>query len=387
MPPPPPLHHNSEYISQSRPARPTEAMAQSSSVPQRVRNDESWVEIASQPSSSSVSSINDEIVTTGLRVQHHPNIRRRRRAQQGALSYLGLEAHQTSASSQEEYEESESEEDQVLTSSNEHILPPTSRRGFEPTSASDTDDDENGTALGRRTGAGPFTPQPNAFSHPPSAAGQRPAVPGSYFPPHTNPNARHSYPPRVARHHSGYNHHVDHDAALRASLNTLLSIGAAAARGLPKRNQSSNTMASNEPIGLRFVPESELLGPPMPLAANTSRPLTPSTRARSSPSISSPELCGLEKARKSRSVKKKRMQALEEDSLLSPTLLTWAGVVVLFSVVGFGAGYVIGREVGRGEVVGFNGGGGECGRDVVRGTGGLRRFKWGIGGTARGVVA
>ncbi|PBP19923.1 hypothetical protein BUE80_DR009247 [Diplocarpon rosae] len=398
--PSPPLHlpqnnplsrHNSECISQSRPARPTEGMAQSSSVPQRVRNDESWVEVASQPSSSSVSSINDEIVTTGLRVQHHPNTRRRRRAQQGAPSYLNLEARQTSTSSQEEYEESESEEDPVLTSSNEHIHPPTSHRRFERTSASDTDDDENGTALGRRTGGGLFTPQPNAFSHPPSAAGQRPGVSGSYFPPHANTthrdaSARHSYPPRALRQHSGYNHHVDHDAALRASLNTLLSIGAAAARGLPKRNQSNNTTASNEPVGLRFVPESELLGPPMPRSANTSRPLTPSTRARSSPSIASQEAYAMEKGRKSRSGKKRRIQALEEESLLPPTLLTWAGVVVLVSVVGFGAGYVIGREVGRGEVVGLNGGGGDCGRDVVRGTGGFRRFKWGIGGATRGAV-
>lgn len=83
--------------------------------------------------------------------------------------------------------------------------------------------------------------------------------------------------------------------------------------------------------------------------------------------------------------------------MISPTLLTWvmsAGVVVLVSVVGFGAGYVIGREVGRGEVMtGLNGssmagGGGGCGREVARGsTGSLKRFKWGIGGAARGVVA
>jgi hypothetical protein len=34
--------------------------------------------------------------------------------------------------------------------------------------------------------------------------------------------------------------------------------------------------------------------------------------------------------------------------------MTWvvsAGVVVLFSVVGFGAGFVVGREVGRGEIL------------------------------------
>ncbi|KAL2070963.1 hypothetical protein VTL71DRAFT_13989 [Oculimacula yallundae] len=389
---------NSEHISSDRSARITD-MAQSSGVT-RVRNDESWVEIASQPSSSSLSSIGDEIVTTGLRVQHDPNTRRRRRVP-GQPSYISLNTRQASTSSQEEYEESESESDRAMTSSNEHTLPTTSHRQFQAGSGSDSDDDdENATALGRRTDAGQaFTPQPNAFSHPPT---QRPGAPGSYFPPHAN--TRQSYPPRASRQNSGYNNTLDHDAALRASLNTLLSIGAAAARGLPKRNQPTNNMTSNEPMGLRFVPESELLGPPT-AAANTSRPLSPSTRARSSPSVSSQEAIekGKRKAaaakptgEKSRALKKKRMQASEEESMLSPTLLTWvmsAGVVVLVSVVGFGAGYVIGREVGRGEAMtGLNGssmagGGGNCRREVARSTGSLRRFKWGIGGAARGVVA
>ncbi|KAI9052758.1 hypothetical protein LZ554_003031 [Drepanopeziza brunnea f. sp. 'monogermtubi'] len=385
-------------------------MVQPLGVPARLRNDESWIDITSQPSSSSVSSANDEIVTTGLRVQQDPNVRRRRRAHPGAPSYTRLEARQTSTSSQEEYEESESEEDGVMTSSNEHILPTNSHREFEARLELDSDsdsnsdsNDENTTALGHRTVAGPFTPQPNAFSHPPSAAGQRPTVPGSYFPPYSN--ARQTYPSRPSRQHSFVNTPVDHDAALRASLNTLLSIGAAAARGLPKRNQGGSPMMSHEPMGLRFVPESELLGPPLPgAAANTSRPLTPSTRARSSPSISSQEAIekGKRKAaaakpsgEKSRALKKKKTQALEEERLISPTMLTWvvsAGVLVLVSVVGFGAGYVIGREVGRGEIMnGLNGGdltggGGNCGREAVRSTGGLRRFKWSIGGAAKGVV-
>lgn len=76
---------------------------------------------------------------------------------------------------------------------------------------------------------------------------------------------------------------------------------------------------------------------------------------------------------------------------MSPTSLFWAmsaGVVVLV----FGAGFVIGREVGRGEAMaGLNGStlvdGGSCGREVARSsTGTLRRFKWGIG-TGSGIVA
>lgn len=78
--------------------------------------------------------------------------------------------------------------------------------------------------------------------------------------------------------------------------------------------------------------------------------------------------------------------------------MTWvvsAGVIVLVSVVGFGAGYVYGREVGREEMLaGFQGSsfseGGNCGKEIVRSgaghAGSLRRFKWGIGG-GRSIVA
>jgi hypothetical protein len=57
--------------------------------------------------------------------------------------------------------------------------------------------------------------------------------------------------------------------------------------------------------------------------------------------------------------------------------------VVLVSVVGFGAGYVIGREVGRQE--GLSAGVGSvssindttsCGREVMRTSTGLRKVRW-----------
>lgn len=79
----------------------------------------------------------------------------------------------------------------------------------------------------------------------------------------------------------------------------------------------------------------------------------------------------------------------EDATLISPTLLTWvfsAGVVVLVSVVGFGAGYVIGREVGRQEILSasFSSGVNEtssCGREAIRSSGsGLRKLRWGAVG-------
>lgn len=287
-----------------------------------------------------------------------------------------------------------------MSSSNENIPPVTrlstvSQPAYDAGSDSD-DDDEEATALGRPTEPA-FTPQPNAFSHPPSSQ-----VPGSYFPRTSHPGAstRSSYNNRPRTQNPSYNQ-ADHDAALRASLTTLLSIGAAAARGLPKREQGSQPPPSNEPMNLRIVPESELMGTTN--APNSSRPLSPSTRARSSPSISSQE--AIEKGKRKASaakptgekarVAKKKKVALVEEALISPTLLTWvmsAGVVVLVSVVGFGAGYVIGREVGRQEALaGLNsssmlGDGGSCSREVARGSGTLRKFRWGSG-VAKSIVA
>jgi len=385
--------------------RSSQSMARSGGAAQRLRNEESWVEIESQPSSSSLSSIGDEIVTTGLRVQQQENANRRRRRSQASNTMRSATVPQrTSTSSQEEYEESESEEADVMTSSNEHV-PPVAR--FPPLSrnvrdvASDSDDDENATALGRVTDEPTFTPQPNAFSHPPTTPSfQRHSTGGSYFPRPSMPSSqqRQSYPNRYSdrTQHSPYNavspaYQADNDAALRASLTTLLSYGVAA-RGLPKRTQSNLTGVGpsnrTEVTGLRLVPESEL-NAPSPII---SQPRTPSTRPRSSPSISSQDAekgkrkATTKPATQPRAAKKKRMTAVET-ALISPTLLTWvfsAGVVVLVTVVGFTAGYAMGREVGRQEALNGLSDGASCGKETVRGMGEMRRFRW--GGRGRGIM-
>jgi hypothetical protein len=366
---------------------------------------ESWVEISSQPSSSSLSSIGDEIVTTGLRVQVDPNMRRRRRTDQGVSTRISTSQRQTSTSSQDEYEESESEEDRVMSSSNENVgnfarVPPIVQDPRNLGSESD-DDDENTTALGRVTDEPAFTPQPNVFSHPPPStqSSQRQPVSGSFFPRHPLPSSqeRQTYVNRSGSRpqHTPYNaispaHQVDHDAALRASLTTLLSC-AAAARGLPKRSQGNlpetSTSARPEFTGLRLVPESELIG----VSSAPPQPISPSTRPRSSPSISDQDATGEKGKRKaavgskpnsqSRANKKKRLAAVEE-AMVSPTLLTWvvsAGVVVLVSVVGFGAGYALGKEVGRQEALNGLSDNTSCGKEAMKQVSGIRRFRWGNG--------
>ncbi|KAI9722704.1 MAG: hypothetical protein M1812_001635 [Candelaria pacifica] len=381
------------------------------------RLEESWVGVSSQPSSSSLSSAaTDEIVTTGLRVRYDPSNRRRRRPRPSAPTHSNIPPRPSSAgSSQEEYEESESESDRIMTSSNEGLVQrhhasnlglsaPQQYSSASEAASDDEDDHENSTTIG--VAVEPvFTPQPNAFSHPPTSASnqQNQSVPQSYFPPPRTagrtPSQRHSFPSQHQRQqHAPFNmispsYQADHDAALRASLSTLLSC-AAAARGLPKDHQTRTRGGPSnriEPSSLRIVPESVAMGRTQ--EDHTRKPRSYSKAAghlsasSSSASLSAPPTQdkGKRKASSSkdrRSTKKTRGATVDE--MVSPTLLTWvvsAGVVVLVSAIGFSAGYTIGREVGRAEVGAVGGGeGAGCGKEAMKG--GLRRLRWGSGSTS-----
>ncbi|KAF4981624.1 hypothetical protein FDECE_17656, partial [Fusarium decemcellulare] len=235
---------------------------------------ESWVEVASQPSSSSLSSIGDEIVTTGLAVGN-PYVRRRR-IQPSARS---LPQQQTAIhdsvsaadmSSQEEYDESESDDDRLLTSSSENIHPSEQEMDLDSDAESEGD---NVTALGRVSDQPVFQPQPNAFSHPTTQRRESaPSIPTAP-PPHPHSGlTRPSFPQRsqTRPHRAGPSFmspsvREENDAALRASLTTLLSC-AHAARGLPKSKEEAEAQRaanagvghSSQPMELRLVPESEL---------------------------------------------------------------------------------------------------------------------------------
>ncbi|KAF7536331.1 hypothetical protein G7054_g4628 [Neopestalotiopsis clavispora] len=396
---------------------------------------ESWVEVSSHPSSSSVSSIGDEIVTTGLRVGQNAYTRRRR-LHPSSYNHLLAQQQQrqlatqaaANTSSQEEYEESETDSDHLLSSSTENItsvpsLNPTPLRSAYPMQTDtsdeeeeDDDDDENATALGSRRPSESFRPQPNAFSHPPSHLQHRHSTSSAIPQHHHRPSFGQRSSTRVERRSQNFmssNYQADNDEALRASLTTLLSC-AAAARGRKqddeKRASERTAQAGGQPVNLRFVPESELMEPaPRPTASgrvlrSDPTPSPPATTRSASPEKVKRSATPTPPNKSPRATKKKKTAAgtstsTFEETLISPTLLTWvvgAGVVVLVSVVGFGAGYVIGREVGRQEtldgLVAANASsvateGGSCGREALRsGTGTLKRFRWGSG-MGRSVVA
>ena len=243
--------------------------------------------------------------------------------------------------------------------------PPSSASEEAPSDVSE-DDDGNSTALGITNNEPVFTPQPNAFSHPPLSTQARTthpsSIPNSYFPAQHPPptrSTRHSYPTQRPRSHTPYSlispsYRIDHDAALRASLSTLLSC-AAAARALPKRDQPVHPTSTSPPPSSRIDPSSLRILPESALPSSSSPPRRPR-----SPSSSSTQEKGKRKASSSKDrrveTRKKRRAGAGEDVGVSPTLMTWvvsAGVVVLFSAISFSAGYAIGREVGRVEAGAF----------------------------------
>ena len=366
---------------------------------------ESWVEISSQPSSSSLSSVGEDVVTSGLRVQQDPRARRRRLLRQNAPTGLSFEHRPSSRgtiSSQEEYEESESESDRVMTSSGEVPNVPrssASRPQASPamqSTASDeksSSDDENRTAINYPLNNDQcFTPQPNAFSHPPGAGQGKTAsqnVPDSYFTTQrrsARSNTRHSLPDRTPSHmpqnilSPSYNTAAHHDEALRASLSTLQSF-AVAARGLQKPDvkQRPSTQPQQprgnrvEPMSFRLVPESAMqqqqhqqqgadaaTSPPQPheptfkptiRRSSTSTSASTSHQAKTEHVVHSSKRRSRPLSRERRAVKKARHSNSNEDlQLVSPTLMTWlvsAGVVVFLSALSFGAGYSVGKEAGR----------------------------------------
>ena len=397
---------------------------------------DSWIDVSSQPSSSSMSSNNDDIITTGLRVQQREPNYYRYRSHRAVISTQAGHSQRESGSSQDEYEESESEEDRVLSSSNEEMnrQPPAnpllSQNRLPSGAVSSSDEDDNLTALGTRINTSRFVPQPNVFSHPPSqnpswtrATEQRRSEPSeisnssrrTVVPRNSQANVR---PNRSVRRpeqhqHSPYSmispsHHADHDAALRASLSTLLSC-AAAARGLPKPEpqQSSASPSREQPSSFRLVPESVAMGgdseDESPPAENVSA--RPSSRKH--PNSSGPSYLAQDspasKKRRSSSPKDRTpghpssyKKGRRTDSLApSPTVMTWvlsAGVVVLFSAISFSAGYMLGKEVGRMEA---GSGMGACDGGLTGGTaseqqavkGGLKKLRWGSSSAGTGILA
>lgn len=344
---------------------------------QRSRSIESWIEISSQPSSSSLASINNERVPRPLippsSVSPAPPPR----------------ATSTTGSSQDEYEESSSESDPILSSSNEDLAQDPSPPPLEDQDDND-DEEDNRTALAPRPHHQVFTPQPNAFSHPPSTTSNSTRHHSdSYFPtPSSAPTSHIRTRPYLQRERDrALTSSQHHDAALRASLTTLLSCAAAVR---PKHSTSpptdkschqdlnprpSLTRPSIHPTSLRLIPSSSL---PQNTTTTSSPRQASNQPKRRSPS---PKSRHPKKARPSSSPSRQVIPRSYDDYIISPYLSSWAisaGMMLMFSAIGFSAGFWWGREVGRCEAASGSdfGGNGSCAAEATAGMG----SGWRLGG-------
>ncbi|MBA7495349.1 hypothetical protein ES702_05931 [subsurface metagenome] len=315
---------------------------------------DSWIDLSSQPSSSSLASQNnqDEIITTGLQIRRDGLRRSRQLRLRNARQPSQPRSNSVAGSSQDEYEESESESDRVMSSSNEDVS----------NNSNAGEEDDSHTALDLpMIERNVFTPQPNAFSHPPqsrSVPASNTELPNSYFSPQPPPASSHRIPsnrvptiqrPTISRPPS----HItpDHDAALRASLTTLLSCANAVRKD---REPIPVVPRSTQPTTLRLVPESQLNA----RSPSRSPKLVPKRRSRES-----------SKERQAKKLRAVSKPATSDEMLLSPTMMTWfisAGVVLVFSAISFSAGYAWGKEVGIAEAqMGLDT---TCGREAIRGS-------------------
>ncbi|KAI5288620.1 hypothetical protein KEM54_005067 [Ascosphaera aggregata] len=473
--------------------------------------EDSWVEVSSRPSTSSMSSSSagDEegIVTMGLRVQQQQRQGRRRRAfkscnRVGDDSTTATEAekagetyqhgyqhggHEDEDDNDNEHETSSSDSDHAMSSSTEDLASSTSRdmfflsRGNSTTSSSasasvissdideydnddddemDEDDSDDNTALGPTnpsyTRVEGFKPRPHAFSHftnskpvsspKPQQQQHRSSRPNStsrfnsqtirISGPRSLPTTRgprlaasivspsttdwqsqcqqqqHHLPPSAAHPYAPRNQD-DYDAALRASLSTLLSCArglsssdvvpqqaaispnvAAAAAVVPAVTAAGAAVAP-APGALRLVPESVAMarraeeydragGRGESKAGTmkdeqvrsshtpTSRQQSPASAKKRSASLSAPRNSSRQSKRRQSppsSSKRRRTSSLigtaridsgttAHHQLLSPSLLTYlvgAGAIIVFSALSFSAGFVLGCRVGRLESCSFTG--------------------------------
>lgn len=226
---------------------------------------------------------------------------------------------------------------------------------------------------------------------------QRPGAP--YHRVQTTPGTSSGYNSGSRGHaYAGYNsfapnHAADHDAALRASLSTLLSC-AAAARGLPKSSQSHTLQGSQSQYqqqGGRVAVDSLTLvregGEPSNSSAKprslsiTSTSTTPPSRSPSSEQLARKDSRRSSKRASAKSSKSRRSRShtqenSEESEIMSLsnisylTLAVSAGAIVIFSAITFTAGYALGKEVGKGEggILGSVGRSAEGGKAALKGT-------------------
>lgn len=358
---------------------------------------DSWIEVASQPSDSytSSSSPEDPVVLSGLHLPPGASaaIKRKRSGRRRNSTSTAIPGGriQIESSSEDEDEDEDDDIDNIdvnaLDSIGSSITDDPSLSSGEEESDDEAEDDEDEEEEGMG-GAG----YPQYAGHPMYGQQQRPL----------NFRTFSREPPQP-----------DHDAALRASLSTLLSC-AAGVRGLSKPKSGTHETAHRPPAPIQtlsLVTDSEreaMMAAPMP-AMNTSMqqhqqhqqqatgmqlpPQHPHNQAYRRSTVHNPppqsphplqqmhnasQITSQRKVKEDHAVKHKKARTRRASkttqstasSTVVPatnipyiTLAVSAGAVILVSAISFSAGYALGKEVGRTEVLEI---GSAAGGDIVK---------------------
>ncbi|KAK6519554.1 hypothetical protein TWF281_003380 [Arthrobotrys megalospora] len=330
---------------------------------------DSWIEVASQPSDSytSSSSPEDPVITSGLQVQRRKNRARRRRNS----TSTAIPAASRAVESSDEYDEDDDDDEDLdgidlnaIESMGSSITDPSLSEGEEGSSSEEDDEEDEGEI------------QPVAGLSSYTSAPQRPQ---------NNFRTFSRDPPQP-----------DHDAALRASLSTLLScaagVGSASKPRPNERMGSIQEHARPAPIQtLSLVTDSEreaMMSAPRPpppqyrrTVHNPPPPQTPLEQKRpASPRRSRDDTQSTKHKSKTRTRRSSKattapnatmagaMTSISASNMTYLTLAVSAGAVIIVSAISFSAGYALGKEVGRSEMLELGSSGGDIVKRAASGT-------------------
>ncbi|KAK6358508.1 hypothetical protein TWF730_007839 [Orbilia blumenaviensis] len=336
--------------------------------PDRV---DSWIEVASQPSDSytSSSSPEDPILASGLQVQRRKNRARRRRNS----TSTAIPAASRAVESSDEYDDDDDDDEDLdgldlnaIESMGSSITDPSLSEGEE--GSSDEEDDEDEGEIQPVAGLSSYVSAP--------------------LRPQNNFRTFSRDPPQP-----------DHDAALRASLSTLLScaagVGSASKPRPNERLGSIQEHARPAPIQtLSLVTDSEREAmmsaprrpPPPPQYRRTvhnppppqsplerKRPVSP-RRPREEVQATSKHKPKTKTRRSSKTTAAPNatmastMASISASNMTYLTLAVSAGAVIIVSAISFSAGYALGKEVGRSEMLELGSSGGDIVKRAASGT-------------------
>lgn len=323
---------------------------------------DSWIEVASQPSDSytSSSSPEDPVIISGLQVQRRKNRSRRRRNS----TSTAIPAASRAVESSDEYGEDGEDDEELdgidlnaIGSMGSSITDPSLSEGEEGSSEEESDEDDEGEI------------QPVAGLSSYVSAPQRPQ---------NNFRTFSRDPPQP-----------DHDAALRASLSTLLSCAAGVgSASKPRPNERMGSIQEHvRPATiptLSLVTDSEreamMSRPPPPpppyrRTVHNPPPQTPLEQKRpASPRRSREDTQATKHKSKTKTRRSTKatpapnatmasaMASISASNMTYLTLAVSAGAVIIVSAISFSAGYALGKEVGRSEMLEI----GSSGSDIVK---------------------